>query len=96
MLRKKVPFWFAIPVVFGLASVLYAVDNSVSEKAVHPKAVVWSEEDCLKCHLNTKTLKRMQSKRGDTSYCQATYDRLTKDKPDTAKAASGYKSDNWK
>ena len=95
MLRRKVPIWFALPLVFGLASVLYAVDNSASENSTQVTAKVWSEEECLKCHTDKKTLLKMQSKRGDNTYCQATFEAMTHQNS-TKPSASAYKTETWK
>jgi cytochrome c peroxidase len=68
-----------LPVVVAVAVIGFGQANNAAEAANAPKpAKVWSNEECLSCHVNKHILLQMQSKRGDPTYCQAAYDRLIK------------------
>jgi hypothetical protein len=88
ILARKIPILGAAPIVLAFGACLYSFDNYAAEAKVQTKAqgVIWNNADCLQCHTDALTLKRMQDKRGDASYCQAAYDELTK---------AGKKSKNW-
>jgi len=71
--------WIALPIILSVAGLLYAFDNKASDEATSDKPKVWSNEECLSCHVNERVLKQMQSKRGDPTYCQAAYDKLIRE-----------------
>jgi len=80
MLKRKIPMTIALPLVLTIIVAGVLIDNRIATATTETKPTYWRGEDCLKCHTDAKTLKKMQDKSGDPTFCQATYDRLTKAK----------------
>jgi hypothetical protein len=79
VLKRKIPWFGAVPVVLAFTVGAFALDRHSADvsdqKSVQVK--LWTNEECLKCHTDQATLTKMQSKRGDRTYCQAAFDALT-------------------
>lgn len=81
MLKRKISLSIAIPLILAVTGIGIAMANNMAESSSKPKpAKVWSNEECLSCHVNKNILGLMQSKRGDSTFCQAAFDRLMKDR----------------
>jgi hypothetical protein len=53
------------------------IDERAATAATDVKPTVWDGKACLRCHTDKQTLKLMQDKAGESTYCQAAYDELT-------------------
>ena len=77
MLKRKIPISVALPLVLAIIAAGVLIDNRIATATTETKPTCWRGEDCLKCHTDPVTLKKMQDKAGDPTFCQASYDRLT-------------------
>jgi hypothetical protein len=66
MLKTKIRLSIALPllIVVAVAAVGFS-DHMATVKTTKPD-VIWTEQACIKCHTNDKTIRAMQDKAGDT------------------------------
>ncbi len=67
MLRKRVRFSTAAGIVFLVAVSAFAITNQVAEIKTKKPDVVYTEYKCVRCHVNDKTILRMQDKAGNAN-----------------------------
>lgn len=71
MFRKSIKLSVALPIVLAVGATFFMIDNSLATASVAPKKQDVGEDYCLKCHVDMKTVKGMQDKRADPTYCAA-------------------------
>ena len=67
---KLKPVWVIAILGITVAGIAIPEARAVS-RATETKPRVWNNSDCIKCHDNAETIRMMQDKRGDTTYCRA-------------------------
>ncbi len=77
MLHRKIPMLLALPMLGAIGISLAKISYGAAQVPTAAPAKAWSNEECLSCHTNKRILREMQSKRGDSSYCEEAYKRLT-------------------
>jgi len=94
MLRRTVRPQIAAPILLAVAAIGFIVANQAATAATQTPKTVWGDQQCLQCHRDTSTIKKMQEKKADTQFCKAAYSQLLKEqggpqgpKSKTAKSA---------
>ena len=89
MLRRKIRLDIAVPSLFALAAVAFIFVNQAASASTETPRTVWGDKQCLSCHSDLATLKKMQDKKADPTFCQAAYEGILKQQgAATARAAS--------
>jgi len=70
LLKKKIKWAVALPVVVCLAAAAYGAVDYASTKVTEVKPRIWTPEDCTSCHKDARTAQRMTEKRGEPMYCK--------------------------
>ena len=67
MLRKRIRFSTAAGILFLVAVSAFAITNQMAEEKTKKPDVVYTEYQCVRCHVNDKTILRMQDKAGNAN-----------------------------
>lgn len=96
LVTKRIPWWLALITVGAFASGLYGFSNkAIGDAQPETKANVWSTDDCLKCHRTPEAIQKMQSKRGNSSYCKAELSELLATRKQAKSAEAANKTQNY-
>jgi hypothetical protein len=77
-INRKIRLSFALPIILAFSALAFGVVNQRANTVTDTPKTVWGEQQCLSCHSDLATLKKMQEKKGDPTFCQAAYDRILK------------------
>ena len=96
MLGRRLRLGIVVPVLLAIAAVAFMAVNEAANASTSPPKVVWGDKQCLSCHSDLATLKKMQWKKDDPTFCQAAYDKLQKEQSSNTPAAPGWYGSNPK
>ena len=67
MLRRKIRWTTAVPLITVAAAGAVGFSNHLADVKTTKKTVVYTEYECVRCHQNDASIKAMQDKAGGTT-----------------------------